>query len=76
MLYRVVARIWDPIWLTVFLLWFFSVHKVSYVYFAIISRLPHVNDKVLTLLLNSATYTHNKDTTNICSHITTDLIMH
>jgi len=33
MLYRVVARIWDPIWLTVFLLWFFSVHKVTYIYY-------------------------------------------
>ena len=31
MLYRVVVRIWDPIWLTVFLLWVFSVHKVTYV---------------------------------------------
>ena len=23
LLYSVVARIWDPIWITVFLLWFF-----------------------------------------------------
>jgi len=34
MLYRFVVRIWDPIWLTVFLLWFFSVHKVTYIYYA------------------------------------------
>ena len=36
MLYRVVARIWVPIWLTVFLLWFFSVHKVTYIYYTTI----------------------------------------
>ena len=41
MLYRVVVRIWDPIWLTVFLLWFFSVHKVTYIYYAIISGRIH-----------------------------------
>ena len=35
MLYRVVVHIWDPIWLTVLLLWFFSVHKVTYIYYAI-----------------------------------------
>ena len=40
MLYRVVVRIWDPIWLTVFFFCcgFFSVHKVTYVYYAIIRR--------------------------------------
>jgi len=44
MLYRVVARIWDPIWLTVFLLWFFSVLKVTYlyIYYAIICRVKYV----------------------------------
>jgi len=42
MLYRVVVRIWDPIWLTVFLLWFFSVHKVTYIYYATISRVKYV----------------------------------
>jgi len=42
MLYRVVARIWDPIWLAVFLLWFFSVHKVIYIYYAIAYRVKYV----------------------------------
>ena len=42
MFYRVVVRIWDPIWLTVFLLWFFSVRKVTYIYYAIISRVQYV----------------------------------
>jgi len=42
MLYRVVARIWDPIWLTVFLMRFFSVHKVTYIYCAIICRVKYV----------------------------------
>jgi len=40
--YRVVARIWDPIWLTVFLLWFFSVHKLTYIYYAVICRVKYV----------------------------------
>ena len=31
MLYRVVVRIWDPVWRTVFLLRVFSVHKVTYI---------------------------------------------
>ena len=30
------AHLGSPIWLTVFLLWFFSVHKVTYIYYAII----------------------------------------
>jgi len=38
MLYRVVVRIWDPIWLTVFLLRFFSVHKVTYIYYAMLLK--------------------------------------
>jgi len=42
MLYRVVVRIWDSIWLTVFLLWFFSVYKVTYIYYAIICRVKYV----------------------------------
>jgi len=42
MLYRVVVRIWDPIWLTVFLLWFFPVHKVTYIYCAITYRVKYV----------------------------------
>jgi len=42
MLYRVVMRIWNPIWLTVFLLWFFSVHKVTYIYYAIICGVKYV----------------------------------
>ena len=42
MLYRLVVRIWDPIWLTVFLLWFFSVHKVTYIYYAIICGVKYV----------------------------------
>jgi hypothetical protein len=33
------------------------------------------SSRVYSLLPNSATYTHNKGTTNICSH-TTDLIIH
>jgi len=43
MLYRVVVRIWDPIWLTVFLLWLFSVHKITYIYYAIICRVKYVS---------------------------------
>jgi len=42
MLYRVVVRVWDPIWLTVFLLWFLSVHKITYIYYAIIYRVKYV----------------------------------
>jgi len=42
MLHRVVVRISDPIRLTVFLLWFFSVHKVTYTYYAIICRAKYV----------------------------------
>jgi len=42
MLYRVVVRIWDPIWLTVFLLWLFSVYKVTYIYYAIVCRVKYV----------------------------------
>ena len=42
MFYRVVVRIWDPIWLTVILLRFFSVHKVTYIYCAIIYRVKYV----------------------------------
>ena len=42
MLYRVVVHIWDSIWLTVFLLWVFSVHKVTYIYCAIIRRVKYV----------------------------------
>jgi len=30
----------------------------------------------MSLLLNSATYTHQQAPTNICSHITTHLITH
>jgi len=37
----VVVRIWDPIWLTVFLLRFF-IHNVTYIYCAIISRVKCV----------------------------------
>jgi len=42
MLHRVVVRIWDPTWLTVFLLWFFFVHKVTYIYCAIICSVKYV----------------------------------
>ena len=42
MLYRVVVRIWDPIWLTVLLLWVFSVHKVTCIYCAIICRVKYM----------------------------------
>jgi len=31
---------------------------------------------LVDLLLNSATYTHQQGPTNICSHITTELIAH
>ena len=37
LLYRVVVLIWDPLWLTVFLLRFF-IQNMAYIYFAIISR--------------------------------------
>ena len=40
--YRVVAHIWDPIWLTVFSPWFFFIHKVTYIYYAIIRRVKYV----------------------------------
>jgi len=30
----------------------------------------------ITVLLNSATYTHQQGPTNICSHITNELITH
>ena len=33
--------IWDPIWLTVFLLWFF-IHNVTYMYCAVVSRVKCV----------------------------------
>jgi len=42
MLYRVVVSIWDPMWLTVFLLWLFSVHKVTYIYYVIICKVKYV----------------------------------
>ena len=40
--YRVVAHIWDPICLTVSLPCFFSIYKVTYIYYAIIRRVKYV----------------------------------
>jgi len=39
--YRVVLRVWDPIWLTVFCCGFYT-HNVTYIYYAIISRVKYV----------------------------------
>jgi len=38
----VVVCIWNPIWLAVLFLWFFSVHKATYIYYAIICRVKYV----------------------------------
>jgi len=52
---RVVARIWDPMWLTVFLLWSSSVHKVTYIYYTTICRVKYVAcAKLLVVRCSSA----------------------